>query len=97
MNNYAEYLCGILVWNIYIEYFSFLRVKCQQNFYMNISLEYLCMNDFVESDDVSPPSPDSRNVSPRSEETIVYVHSDPEDTEYDTSDSEPLAKYRTKN
>ena len=24
---------------------------------MNIFLEYLCINNFIESDDVSPPSP----------------------------------------
>ena len=46
---------------------------------------------------MSPPSPHLRNVSPGSEETILYINSDPEDTEYDMSDDEPLAKYRTKN
>ena len=61
---------------------------------MNIFLEYLCINTFVESDDVSPPSPHGSNVSAGSQATIVY--SDPEDTEYDTSDDEPLAKYRAK-
>ena len=63
---------------------------------MNISLEYLCINGFVESDDVSPPSPHGSNVSGGSDSTIAYINSDPEDTEYDTSDDEPLAKYRAK-
>ena len=63
---------------------------------MNISLEYLCINGFVESDDVSPPSPHGSNVSGRSDSTIAYINSDPEDTECDTSDDEPLAKYRAK-
>ena len=63
---------------------------------MNISLEYLCINSFVESDDVSPPSPHGSNVSGRFHSTIVYINSDPEDTEYDMSDDEPLSKYRAK-
>ena len=36
------------------------------------------------------------NVSAGSHSTIAYIDSDPEDTEYDTSDDEPLAKYRAK-
>ena len=63
---------------------------------MNISLEYLWINGFVESDDVSPPSPHGSNVLGGSDSTIAYINSDPEDTEYDTSDNEPLAKYRAK-
>ena len=63
---------------------------------MNISLEYLCINSFVESDDVSPPSPHGSNVSGGSHSTIAYINSDPEDSEYDTSENERLAKYRAK-
>ena len=33
MNNYGEYFCGIFATNIYVEYFSFVRVKCLRNFY----------------------------------------------------------------
>ena len=51
---------------------------------------------FVESDDVSPPSAHGSNVSAGSHSTIAYINSDPEGTEYDTSDDEPLAKYRAK-
>ena len=63
---------------------------------MNISIEYFSINSFLESDDVSPPSPEARNGSGASDQTIVYINLDPEDTDYDMSDDEPLAKYRTK-
>ena len=54
------------------------------------------MNYFVESDDVATHNLDSRNVSPASDQMIVYINSGSEDTEFDSSDKEPLAKYRTK-
>ena len=54
---------------------------------MNICLEYLSINAFVESDDVSPPSPHGSNVSAGSQSTVAYINSDPGDTEYDMSDN----------
>ena len=63
---------------------------------MNIFLEYFSMNYFVESDDVAAHNPDLRNVSPASDQTIAYINSGSEDTEFDSLDEEPLAKYRTK-
>ena len=51
---------------------------------------------FLESDDVAAHNPESRNVSPASDQTIAYINSGAEDTEFDSSDEEPLAKYRTK-
>ena len=38
----------------------------------------------------------SRNVSPASDQTIAYINSGDDDTEFDSLDEEPLAKYMTK-
>ena len=41
-------------------------------------------------------NPDSRNVSPASDQMIDYINSGSKDTEFDSLDEEPLAKFMTK-
>ena len=63
---------------------------------MNIFPEYLISTNFVDVDETPTITKPSGNSAHSSEATLAYEASTDTDMEFDTSDDEPVAKYRNK-